>query len=104
MIRAYRCCMCPNSNNQSSVCPGIEGTVHQKSSRCDFVRVYFDEEGHAVFVHRLGKRYMVFRQKEGGIGVHWLVSKKLPERKTFEEAQEGLNQYALAKKWRHAVE
>jgi hypothetical protein len=105
MIREQRCCMCPNINEPSAACPGITGTVHPKNTTCDFVRVYFDGKGQVIFVSKgLGERYMVFRQKEGGMGMHRLVSKRLPERRTFDEAQEDLNQYALAKKWQHGGE
>jgi hypothetical protein len=92
--------MCPNRNRQSAICPGIEGTVHPKDTLCDFVRVYSDEQGKLVLVSRgLGERFMSFKRKEGAMGMHRMVSKKLPERETFDEAQEDLNKYAIAKKW-----
>jgi hypothetical protein len=92
--------MCPNRNRQSAICPGVEGTAHPENTLCNFIRIYSDKKGNSVFVSRgLGKRFMSFRQKEGAMGIHRVVSKKLPERKTFDEAQEDLNKYAITKKW-----
>lgn len=41
----YRCCLCPNLQENMTICPGIEGTPHPKPSRCRFVKSYIDDRG-----------------------------------------------------------
>jgi hypothetical protein len=103
-MRENRCCMCPNYSKkemESSVCPGISGTIHSKRSTCKFVNVWHDENGEAVFVSSgLGKNnFMSFRRSARG-GLHLVKTKFLPVRKNFDEAQTDLNLYAKKKGWK----
>jgi hypothetical protein len=105
-ILKERCCMCPNEDRPSNdICPGIPGTPHPQKSECGFVVSYFDDKGNTVFVStglwNTGKTFMSFRRKQkAGKGTHRVVSKNLPERKTFDEARTDLNKYAGIKGWK----
>jgi hypothetical protein len=94
--------MCPNGKNSSSlICPGAEGTLHPKTTQCDFVCTFFDDKGCGIVVARgLGRnQYMAMRPSLSG-SHHRVKSPSLPVRETFDEAQTDLNNYAAIKKWR----
>ncbi|WP_434132171.1 hypothetical protein KIAC18_003960 [Sporomusa sphaeroides] len=97
---AHRCCMCPNSYNESTtICPGIPNTFHTEDSLCRFVKTYVDERGWKYFVRKgIGPNYKTFYKKPGKTGdghgcrlTEW--------RESFNEAQSDLNKLAKAKGW-----
>lgn len=93
--------MCPNDELPKSVCPGEKGTPHEEDSPCDFVASFRDDNGDRVFVSSgIGNSYFMSFRSKNGKGLHRIKSKALPERKTFDQAQEDLNKYAKAKGWR----
>jgi hypothetical protein len=95
--------MCPNNGKMEKICPGRPGTVHEKPSPCDFVKSWRDEKGIVVFAGSLwndGRIFMSFRINPRTGGTHRVVTKQLPERKSFDEAQRDLNRYAVKKMWK----
>lgn len=97
-----RCCMCPNLQNDSMVCPGIPGTLHETASSCRFVRKYIDERGWKYQVMGgIGEGAFKARyqkpEKSGAAG--WKGLTAVPWRETFDEAQADLNAYAKKKGW-----
>jgi hypothetical protein len=94
--------MCPNKNKpRNRVCPS-GGSQNKKESFCDFVNIYRNDKGADVFVPSGisgGKRWITVYCYNGK-GTHRIVSKNLPERKTFDEAQTDLNRYAKVKGWK----
>jgi hypothetical protein len=97
--------MCPNRDKKETICPGVPESPHPKPSPCKFVRSYLDAEGNKVFVDtglwNYGEHFMSFRRKpKAGAGMHRVKTKFLPERESFDEAQEDLNEYAEQKGWK----
>lgn len=100
----FRCCMCPNINNISRVCPGIKHSPHPEASECRFVKIYIDNRGWIYFVRPgLGENnYKGFYAKniedyKAGYRQHGMRS--LEWRKSFDNAQKELNAYAEKKGW-----
>lgn len=97
-----RCCMCPNIQKDTLVCPGIPGTPHPEESACRFVKRYIDARGWKYKV-RAGIGMNTFKaayqkpEKHGDTG--WKGVASLPWRETFDEAQADLNRLADAKGW-----
>ena len=94
----FRCCMCPNVNDKSAICPGIEGTPHPEPSVCRFVKSYIDDRGWVYFVRAGigGNTFKTFFKKPGK-NEHGY--KGLPWRDSFDEAQSDLNKMAKTKGW-----
>jgi hypothetical protein len=96
--------MCPNTGKPDTVCPGKLDTPHPKPSPCKFTKTYLDENGYKVFVStglwNAGKTFMSFRRKSSSAGMHRVKIKFLPERKSFDKAQEDLDVYAEKKGWK----
>lgn len=101
----HRCCMCPNIDKSSKVCPGIEGSLHPEPSVCRFVKTYTDDRGWIYFVRSgIGSdRFKGFYAKneadyKAGIRQHGMGALKW--RTCFDEAQGDLNEYAKKKGWK----
>lgn len=101
-IREHPCCMCPALTHdfQKDVCDGQGVFLGKTVGPCGFVKKFIDERGWLYYVRGgLGdSNYKTFFKKPGkkteGHGYT-----RLPWRKSFREAQEDLNQYALKKGW-----
>lgn len=94
--------MCPNIQQNTSVCPGIPGTPHPGESRCRFVKSYIDSRGWKYKVlPGIGKNSFKARyQKPNHINSNgWKGVASLPWRNTFDEAQADLNALAKSKEW-----
>lgn len=98
-----RCCMCPNIQSNTQICPGIPGSPHPAESRCRFVRRYIDGRGWKYKVmsgigeNRFKTRYQK-PEKNGDIG--WKGLACVPWRGTFDEAQADLNGLARVRGWK----
>lgn len=46
----YRCCMCPNINENKNICPGVKCSPYSEPSECRFVKIYIDDRGWMYFV------------------------------------------------------
>ena len=102
LIRDFRCCMCPQVNQNKRICAGVPGSAHPHDTICDFVVRYRDARGWTYFVRGgLQDQYKTFVKKDptkpAGIGEH--AYRGLPWRETFDKAQEDLNRLAQAKGW-----
>lgn len=101
-----RCCLCPNStkeNQQNTICPGIEGSLHPNPSVCCFVKSYVDEKGRKYKVMSgIGEGAFKARrqdvEKNGMVG--WRGVRSVPWRTDFDLAQMDLNILAEKKKWK----
>lgn len=98
-----RCCLCPNIGKNSTVCPGVPGSLHPVDSPCRFVKCYIDSRGwkyrvmSGIGAETFKARYQK-PEKTGSCG--WKGLAAVPWRKTFDEAQRDLNAYAESKGWR----
>ena len=102
MVAQVRCCMCPNIQTASQVCPGIPGTPHPIADKCRFVKEYKDNRGWKYKVMSgIGEgRYKARYQKPEKHGSdEWKGLHAVPWRNTFDEAQEDLNRLALERGW-----
>ena len=104
--KSSRCCMCPQSNSASRICPGITGSTHPNESQCKFVKRYRDERGWVYFVlagiglvSGIGQdMYKSLYQKPGKTSVHgW---RSVPWRESFDAAQADLNREAKKREWK----
>lgn len=93
---SFRCCMCPNINNNSKICPGIQGTPHPDASQCRFVKKYigFGNRKFKVMQSHCGWFKTYFSGIDG-----WkpLAATKLQP--TFDKAQTDLNNLAKQHGW-----
>lgn len=101
----FRCCMCPNINTDSIICPGIKDTPHPKPSECRYVKMYTDDRGWIYFVRSgIGvdhyKGFYTKNKKDLKAGIRQHGMRALEWRKTFDEAQKDLNVYAEKKGWK----
>lgn len=95
----HRCCMCPQRNASSQICPSIPGVLHPKESPCRFVRQYKDARGFVYFVRPgIGQdTFKTFYRKPGESSEHgWRC---VPWRSNVDEAQADLNQEAKKRGW-----
>lgn len=96
----FRCCMCPQRDNDSPICPDIAGTPHPDSDPCRFVKQYVDDRGWQYFVRGGigGEQFKTFYRKPGkSAGGHgW---RSAPLRNSFDEAQADLNREAKRRGW-----
>ena len=102
MATTERCCLCPNAQNNSQLCPGIPETPHPEESKCRFVRKYIDRRGWKYKVMSgIGENTFKARyqkpEKNGETG--WKGLACVPWRSTFDEAQADLNRVAQEKGW-----
>lgn len=98
-----RCCMCPNVQNNSKVCPGIKGTPHPNDSSCRFVVYYIDQRGWKYKVMSgIGQdRFKARYQKPEKHGLEgWKGVSSVPWREDFDSAQKDLNELANKKGWK----
>lgn len=97
----YRCCMCPQVNSPSLICPAMVGVQQPGHCHCRFVRGYLDERGRKYYVCR-GKPQDHFKpfylNPRGKGGMH--SSRTFGCRNTFDEAQADLNKMAKERGWR----
>ena len=93
-----RCCMCPQQDRTSRVCPGIPGTPHPHPSPCRFIRWYRDQWGYVFFVRAVsnGKVFRIWVHKPGKSPQFWRAG---IERSTFDAAQADLNSLAEQCGW-----
>ena len=98
--RQHRCCMCPNKEQKTEVCPGIKGTPHPDETPCDFVNEYIDSrEWKYRVMSGLGDVGFKGRyQKPGKTG--WHCMRNLEWRENFDQAQSELNAMAELKGWK----
>lgn len=95
----YRCCMCPNVEKDSDICPGIVGTPRPEESSCRYVKEYIDNRGWKYRVMSgLGVEFKGRYQKPGKTG--WKCMRNLEWRESFDQAQSELNEMAESKGWR----
>lgn len=102
-MRKYPCCMCPAQQYdfQKDLCNGETSFLGKLTGKCDFVNTFIDEREWVFFVRAgLGEsNYKTFYKKpEQNTMGH--AYKSLPWRKTFQEAQQDLNELALKKGWK----
>lgn len=98
----FRCCMCPNINETTKVCPGIPDTPHPNTSQCRFVKCYVDDRGWKYKVMSgIGDNSFKARyQKPDKVGDYgWKGLAAVPWRSAFDEAQTDLNKLAEKKGW-----
>jgi len=99
-----RCCMCPQKDNSSQICPGIPSTLHSEPTPCRFVKQYRDGRGWLYFVRGGigGEEYKTFyvSPKSHRSGNGWRC---VPWRTTFDEAQADLNRQAKRRGWQEVV-
>lgn len=96
--RKFRCCMCPNLHRpDNTLCP--TGFLKTEITSCLFVKKYIEARGWKYQVMGgIGENSFKARyQKPGKAG--WKCLNSLPWRKTFDEAQSDLNNYARLKGW-----
>lgn len=97
--RNYRCCMCPQIDENSHICPVGPGKTEETT--CDFVVVWMDSRGwkYKVMGDLTGtfKGHYQNNKQNGDIG--WKSMKQMKRKETFDQAQEDLNQYAKKKRW-----
>lgn len=97
--RKFRCCMCPQINDKSRICPAGPGKPEE--TVCDFVVVWTDARGWKYKV--MGDPAGTFRGRyqddkhKGGTG--WKGMRRMKRRETSDQAQEDLNRYAKRKGW-----
>jgi hypothetical protein len=93
---AHRCCMCPQRNSASRICPGIPGKLHPDPSPCRFVKRYRDARGWIYFVSQVDT-FKVFYRKSGESCAY--IWRPVPWRESFDEAQADLNREAEKRSW-----
>lgn len=90
----FRCCMCPNIDQDSSVCPGIPGALHPDPSPCRFVKEYADDSEwryKVKFQPRTNDFAIVFKIPRRA---EWIRSAIFQHFESFDEGQSMLNLYA----------
>ncbi|WP_371380856.1 hypothetical protein [Sporomusa aerivorans] len=100
----FRCCMCPQKNDSSRICPGVPGILHPNESPCRLVKAYKDNRGWEYFVQAGigGDTYKTFYRKPGKAGKGLIRGKcwrPVPWRDSFDEAQIDLNIEAEKRGW-----
>ena len=100
-----RCCMCPNINKNSQICPGIKATPHPEASQCRYVKLYTDNRGWIYYVRSgIGqgayKGFYAKNETDYKSGIHQHGMRMLGWCKTFDKAQSELNIYAEKKCWK----
>lgn len=100
----FRCCMCPQRDSKSPICPGIPGSLHPDDSPCRFVKVYRDVRGWEYFVRPgiSGTTFKTFYRKPGkSAGGHgW---RPVAWRDSFDAAQADLNREAKRRGFQEAI-
>jgi len=91
----FRCCMCPNINFGTSICP--HGPFKKTETPCRFVKTYIDKRGW-IYKVDTGNGYYRAKYKTVWPGT-WMGVKILPWREEFDEAQADLNRLAKEKGW-----
>lgn len=97
--RAWRCCMCPQLDSNSFICP--TGPGKEEETKCDFVVIWIDSHGW---------KYKVMDDLDGTFKGHyqddkhnendgWKGMPQMEQREYFDQAQEDLNRYAKQKGW-----
>ncbi|WP_333594552.1 hypothetical protein [Anaerospora hongkongensis] len=93
-----RCCMCPQQDWTSRICPGKPGSLQPETTTCQFVKCYRDNSGKIYFARAGigGDAFKIFYQKPGKNPHGW---RPALWRSSFDEAQGDLNQEALRYGW-----
>lgn len=99
----HRCCMCPNIEKASAICPGIKGSVlHPEPSVCRFVKSYIDGDS-KIFVGPVpstedNPKWAIIRSwpMPDGSKVYLPLITALT---SFDSAQHSLNALAHEKGW-----
>lgn len=96
----YRCCMCPQVNSPSLICPAMVGVQQPGTCSCTFVKIYTDRRGWKFYVRSGigGDNFKPVYSKPGSTRVH--CSTMFSWRNTFDEAQADLNKMAKERGWR----
>lgn len=101
--REYRCCMCPQINVGRCICPS--GPGKSEETQCNFVLIWMDtcERKYKVMGDPSGtyKAYYQDDKQKGDIG--WKEMQHMEPRKSFDNAQEDLNRYAIRKGWHNVM-
>ena len=102
-IRDFRCCMCPQRDKNTTICPVGPGKTEETT--CDFVITWTDKRGWKYRVMSgIGNTYKGRYQDNQHSGqTGWKGMRQLPWRENFDEAQEDLNKYASSKNWTPSV-
>lgn len=98
-VRNYRCCMCPQLNSDSHVCPTGPGKTEE--SVCDFVVTWTDARGwkYRVMGDLAGTFKGRYQDNKHSGDFGWKGMRQMERRETFDEAQADLNLYAKKKGW-----
>lgn len=98
--REYRCCMCPQRDEENTVCP--TGDFKDTETICDFVITWTDKRGwkYKIMKYQSGtfKGHYQDNKHSGCIGWHGM--RQMERREYFDKAQEDLNHYAISKGWK----
>ncbi len=94
----WRCCLCPNINEQKTICPAIY--FKQEETQCRFVKIYIDarEWLFKVMYDDYDKGYKSHYKRPGRKG--WSRMSHFEFRESFDDAQADLNSYAEKKGWK----
>lgn len=90
----FRCCLCPQANSDSRICPAPGG-----DKPCKFVKRYVDDRGWEYFVRPGigGNTFKTFYLQPGKASAHgW---RPVPWRYNFDAAQADLNREAEKRGW-----
>lgn len=98
---SFRCCMCPNINRNSVICPGIPGTPHPDASQCRFVKKYigFGNRKFKVMQNSRGWFKTYFLNPNNSSSDGWKPLAATKPQSTFDKAQADLNHLAKQHGW-----
>lgn len=102
-IRDYRCCMCPQMDQNEHICP--TGPGKSQETKCDFVVAQTDQRGwkYRVMEDLAGTFKGRYQDDKHSGAFCWHGMRQMERRENFDQAQEDLNRYAKSKGW-HPVE
>lgn len=101
--REYRCCMCPQREQDARTCP--KGPGKDKETTCDFVVVWTDVRGwkYKVMGDLAGTFKGRYQNDKHSGNVGWKGMRQLQRRENFDKAQEDLNLLAKSKGWKPLI-
>lgn len=102
--REYRCCMCPQLDQDADICP--TGPGKKEETQCIFAVTWADARGWKYKVMAgLGESNYKGRYQddkhEGRAG--WKGMRQLQWQNSFDKAQEDLNRLATSKGWKPII-
>jgi hypothetical protein len=96
----FRCCMCPNLENDTTICSGIAHTPHPDPDDCRFVKSYINKDGWTYSVKRIIQTigsapvYIAYYHKPEEDKDKWHIVGLLKHRTAFDKAQAELKVFA----------